>query len=519
MIREKKTDLKFCIDRKSEFSRKLSDYFEDGKVLPFEELWENRAQIELTEKGKRNYDIIQFSFVILNNDDKPLFIERKEKSHHITTGGSILQSCSPVMILRGTFPRSMDDIRFYFEQEVKIERPKPPDYKIDLIGIGRNVRKSINYYFYIFRIKFPVKKPNLSLRKDPDVILGFYDPDSKRQLLEGKKVDLRALKVLFPQFEVPPEEVEGCILHKEVNNNFRDMLFTTKKPEIRVIRIPDIKKDFIRVCLVQLGFSLTKNFPYTLEEDDKAKVKKKIFGAVEIAKKERVDIVCFPELSFIKEWINEVKKYRNMIVICGSFYDDNNFNVCPVIVDGDEYLVGKINPSPYLEAEISLGKGMNLWKKDIKIFATENGKIKFGVLICIDYLSESHRLYHYENDEIKGVNFIFNPSFNLDVDRFQKRADLDCEDYPVDIMQTNVMKYGGTCIIGVEYERYLNRLIDEGYKPGEDSIKYKLCQADGEMMIIANLHTKGVEVPVGIKAKPRIGGILQYKYENEGWRK
>lgn len=127
MAREKKT---------------VSDHFERGKVLPFEELWErkNRMQLELTDKEKQNYDIIQFSFVMLNNEDKPLFIERKEKAHRISTGGSILQSCSPVTSPIGTFPRSIADIKFYFEQEVKIKHPKPPDYKIDLLGIARNVR-------------------------------------------------------------------------------------------------------------------------------------------------------------------------------------------------------------------------------------------------------------------------------------------------------------------------------------------------------------------------------------------
>jgi len=228
MHREKLTDLKFCIDRESKFSKKLSDYFEKGKALPFKELWKFARWLELTDEEKPNYDIIEFSFVIQNNEDKPLFIERLGKAHRITTGVSILQSCSPVSTL-GSFPRSIDDIKSYFEQEVEIRHPKTPDYKINLLGIAKNVRKGINYYFYIFRVKFSVKEPTLSLRTEPDVILGFYDPNSKRQSLKDKKVDLRVLKVLFQKFEEAPEDVKGCILHKEVNNNFHDMLFTTQK--------------------------------------------------------------------------------------------------------------------------------------------------------------------------------------------------------------------------------------------------------------------------------------------------
>ena len=228
MPREKLADLKFCIDRETKFSEKLSDHFEKGKALPFKELWKFGRWLELTDEEKPNYDIIEFSFVMQNNEDKPLFIERLEKTHRITTGVSILQSCSPVSTL-GSFPRSIDDIKNYFEQEVEIMYPKPPDYKINLLGIAKNVRKEINYYFYIFRVKFSVKEPTLSLRTEPDVILGFYDPNSKRRSLKDKKVDLRVLKVLFPRFEEVPEDVTGCILHKEANNTFHDVLFTTQK--------------------------------------------------------------------------------------------------------------------------------------------------------------------------------------------------------------------------------------------------------------------------------------------------
>ena len=228
MPREKLADLKFCIDRETKFSEKLSDHFEKGKALPFKELWKFGRWLELVDEEKPNYDIIEFSFVMQNNEDKPLFIERLEKSHRITTGVSILQSCSPVSTL-GSFPRSIDDIKNYFEQEVEIMHPKPSDYKIDLLGIAKNVRTGINYYFYIFRVKFFVKEPKLSLRTEPDVILGFYNPNSKRQSLKDKKVDLRVLKVLFPKFEEGPEDAKGCILHKEVNNNFHDVLFTTQK--------------------------------------------------------------------------------------------------------------------------------------------------------------------------------------------------------------------------------------------------------------------------------------------------
>jgi len=286
-----------------------------------------------------------------------------------------------------------------------------------------------------------------------------------------------------------------------------------KRPEIKYIRIPNIGKDCLRVCLVQLDFLLTEKFPYQLKT--KEKVKEKILKALEIAKQKEVNIICFPELSFAREFISKVKKYDDIIIIGGSFYSDN-FNICPVIISGKENLVYKIHPSPYLESEIAPGKGMKSGK-DIKIFGTEDGKIKFGVLICFDYLKESYQLYQHQNNGKMGVNFIFNPSFNPNPERFQKQGNVDCENYYLDLIQTNVKKYGGTCIIGVEHKDIIKRLINEGYRQ-DDDITYKLCEASGEMMIIADLNLKGVEVPTSLGAGPRIKMIGRYIYKNECWQ-
>jgi tetratricopeptide (TPR) repeat protein/predicted amidohydrolase len=286
-----------------------------------------------------------------------------------------------------------------------------------------------------------------------------------------------------------------------------------KRPNIKYIRIPNIGKDCLRVCLVQLDFLLTEKFPYQLKT--KEKVKEKILKALEIAKQKEVNIICFPELSFAREFISKVKKYDDIIIIGGSFYSDN-FNICPVIISGKENHVYKIHPSPYLESEIAPGKGMKSGK-DIKIFGTEDGKIKFGVLICFDYLKESYHLYQHQNNGKKGVNFIFNPSFNPNPERFQRQANVDCENYYLDLIQTNVKKYGGTCIIGVEHKDIIKRLINEGYRQ-DDDITYKLCEASGEMMIIADLNLKGVEVPTSLGAGPRIKMIGRYIYKNECWQ-
>jgi len=81
-------------------------------------------------------------------------------------------------------------------------------------------------------------------------------------------------------------------------------------------------------------------------------------------------------------------------------------------------------------------------------------------------------------------------------------------------------KYGGTCIIGKEHKILLDRLRNNRLKP-EDDIKYKLCQADGEMMIIADLNIKmkapPVDLPHNYKGRIKTPKERWYKYEREDW--
>jgi predicted amidohydrolase len=293
-----------------------------------------------------------------------------------------------------------------------------------------------------------------------------------------------------------------------------------KQPEIKENIIPNIVKNrWIRLCLVQLDFQITKKFPYRLKM--KNKVRNKILKSLEVAKKEKVDIICFPELSFAKEFVDEVKQYKNIITIGGSFYDDNYFNVCPVIINGEEYPMRKIHPSPHFETEIILGKKMKKGT-EIKIFRTEDGKFSFGVLICLDYVEESYKLCQYKRDGERCINLIFNPSYNPDPLRFQTLANSHCTNYHVDTLQTNIVKnrnkYGGTCIIGLEHKDNLKRLEEEGIKPTDD-ITYKLYEAEGEKMIIADLNLKGVEVSTTSDDTPRITIRAEFKYKNKCWQK
>jgi len=100
------------------------------------------------------------------------------------------------------------------------------------------------------------------------------------------------------------------------------------------------------------------------------------------------------------------------------------------------------------------------------------------------------------------VDFIINPSCNRDVAKYQEKANQDCQarNFPY-VLQINVLrigegKCGGICIIGTDHNSAIGRYEGECYRAKNDNIRYKIPQAEGEMMLIADLDTKGKGVPI-----------------------
>jgi len=289
--------------------------------------------------------------------------------------------------------------------------------------------------------------------------------------------------------------------------------------ELTEIVVPDLpSSQKLRVSLVQLEYTLTQRFPPKV--DNISLIQTKILSAIDTAKRHKVNAICFPELSFSASFLKALEQHKDIIIIGGSYYDANNCNVCPVVIKGYVHLIRKLHPAPTLETEIISGKGM-VCGTDVKVFTTQDKTLRFGVLICLDYLEEIHKLCNYERDGKRGVNLVFNPCYNPNPHRIQSLATSVCENYHIDTLQANRTEerdeYGGTCIIGRENKDNLSRLKSEGLKP-DDDITYKLCEAKGETMIIADLDLKGVEVPIALDARPRIKIIAEYSFRRGKWK-
>jgi len=259
-------------------------------------------------------------------------------------------------------------------------------------------------------------------------------------------------------------------------------------PKIQTVHISETEQEIVRIAVAQISFELTESFPFTVKNRDE--VKTKIFSALEIAKQDGANIVCLPELCLHEEWISEIKeKYPDMIVIGGSFYEDNK-NICPIIMESDTDIPyqPKITPSPFEDG--IMGARMILGDR---IYRYETMFGKFVILICMDFDDLAH--FFRETD----IDMIFCPSFNYANERFHNEAHSHVERTPSYIIIANTGVYGGTSIFGQLNNKYFGELADRGCKEREDST-YKLCEVkEGqEEVIIAdfNLNHKGAQVPI-----------------------
>lgn len=295
------------------------------------------------------------------------------------------------------------------------------------------------------------------------------------------------------------------------------MIVRSIKLREREIIIDSITLDFsvkngLTICVVQIDYSLSKTFPYSLI--NKEEVKNKIIKALTVAEEEHVDIICFPELSIDKNFINELNTFDKMIIIGGTFYDENCFNVCPVIYKGIVYPIEKINPSPHYERDLSEWEKMKCGSK-ITVFESKDKTYKFVILICIDYLLES---YEFRRREDK-INLIFTPSLNPAKRKFQMTANQLCYVFHIDTVLANILennhKYRGTCFFCFEHNLYLNGL--SGYKKN-DEFEFKIFEASGENLLILKLFNKSVEISTTPDSTPRIQILKRYLFLNDEWK-
>ena len=274
-------------------------------------------------------------------------------------------------------------------------------------------------------------------------------------------------------------------------------------PPTKTVHISETQKEIVRIAVAQFCFELTESFPFVLKNKDE--VKTKVFSALDIAKQDDANIVCLPELCLYEEWISEIKeKYPDMIVIGGSFYEDNK-NICPIIMESGTDIPYQPKITPSVSERGVMGPRM-VPGEGVYKYKTRFGK--FVILICKDFDDLAH--YFRKSD----IDMIFCPSFNPDNERFQEEANSHVKKTPSYVLIANTGKYGGTSIFGRMHKDYFGTLVDGKCKDAGDST-YKLCEVkEGQEEVILadfNLIHKSVQVPTPSNPSEEIRSVDHIK--------
>ena len=391
--------------------------------------------------------------------------------------------------------------------------------------------------FTAFLKALKYEKINRNLLRKAVRIFEIWELDSFVVAVSSLDTFIRFLSK-YPSFDKIPKNIEKYLLRgvlgasyildgeltEEIASKIKAEPFEikskgiTREPELKYINKDNSTTDWVKVALVQLNYKLEyipEPFSIILKKDIEKEIKKKIFGAFKIAEEERVNIICFPELSFKKEWVDEIRKfYKDMIIIGGSFYDKNKYNICPIIINGNVLYYRKCHCSIFEESN---GEGMNRGD-ELYIIQTKFGKI--SVLNCIDFDEELHRILN------EKVDIIINPRCDIDKEHtFQKRADIEIErpdgsKLHTFMLQVNTMKVnwgeseggGGTCIFGYEHKYRIEKYKKDGLRPN-DNIKYKICQAMDEMILIADF-----KIAPSTEKRINMGNWHKYDENKKCWK-
>lgn len=318
---------------------------------------------------------------------------------------------------------------------------------------------------------------------------------------------------------------ELVIYFEKIRNSLRYIIAEIEKfknellPVVRILNYGNRDKEVIRFCIVQIDYSLlpiSGSFGFIPENE--SSLKEKIFSAIRTAQENCVNIVCFPELSFKKTWVEELLPlFGNMVIVCGSYYEDS-YNVCPIIIHGHivEPPYQKCTPSPS-ERGVLLDEGMKSGKI-VYIYKTDIGT--FSTLTCIDYAQLSH---HIISQAKCDIDFIVNPCYDENITRFQAQCNSDCENHNLTIIQANRAdspngKYGKSCIISKEHKSIIDCFTAKHLRDSNDE-KYLLVKVRNEEMVIADLNlavqAPSVDLPVSYPGRLKIWKL--YDCTNSNW--
>jgi predicted amidohydrolase len=386
--------------------------------------------------------------------------------------------------LRPSFYKTINDLVYEFKEKAEAVCKQTKGTPAESLGLETN--RAAEELFIIPDYSMLNAALNEQIEKSKNYC-GFIVPGKKSQFH----------KIIEETRNIPILDGEDIAKKMKLMGEINDFILENALfPRIKDVRIADRIKENVRIAAVQLNYTLSDNFPYCLKEQDKGEMKNKILNALKTAQEQEVNIVCLPELCICEEWLSEIREScRKMIVISGTYYDNQNHNICRLITDLDIEIPPqlKLIPSDF-EGSNPIGQRMLPGEKVINVYESQFGN--FAILICRDFGNFSSYL--------KGiVDLIICPSYNEANERFHNIAHVHVTDSPSYIIISNTAQYGGTSIFGRMKKGLFGALEQSNYKEKGDN-SYKLCQIEKgkEGMIIADFNLIHKSPPIQAPMNP-----------------
>jgi len=349
------------------------------------------------------------------------------------------------------------------------------DEKKKLLEIGSGMFKSAAQLFgkagYKEKEKEVLDRLNL-IEKEEKIIISALNTISE-PVISTSTINL--LTPSITQREKIEHEKGRKDIRKKYKLIYRDLL---KK-------YPKIQRREVRVGIAQIGVSSTgdlmKEFYKEkasgllgLQEDKVEILLAKVKNMIEIAHKNEVNILIFPEMAidlnygqFLEE-ISNLAKLFNMFIIPGSFHNQETKQNISIVISPDGILWEQEKHIPaiihFVDKKFEEGIKVDALPRQTIVCNTEFGRI--AIIICRDFLDMDLRV-ELKNFE-PPIDLIFNPAFTPVTADF-KAAHFDARrSIYAYCFFVNIAEYGESLIYTPEKER-IERIIP----PKEENLIFK----------------------------------------------
>jgi predicted amidohydrolase len=228
--------------------------------------------------------------------------------------------------------------------------------------------------------------------------------------------------------------------------------FTPDLPKVKFIDYqPENRQWFVRFGQFQLNFDFERNPANGLVlVVNPAAYVEKLTRCLDIAKKNKLNVIIFPEVSMslpddlfgkMLTRLQEYSKENDAIIIAGTFYDAvrrcKNITVLPT---GVQYSY-KTRPS-IVEASSVANEGM-LTTDSLHVFRTKYGNLL--TLVCVDLISDDANYVARSLSNRGMIDMLININYNPKSQEFMREASAMTVRHPLFVSLINVSLFQGSC--------------------------------------------------------------------------